>query len=280
LSSKPAITDKPAYAPADVAAIENELPTYRAISPLAVGSLVAALIGLLCYTNSWFLISSGVAIVLGAMAIRKIKRQPDVFTGTRLAQAGVVVALVSSLSSVTMSTVQSMLVTQSAERFIKNELLTVLEARDLDSALWWKTAPEGRVGLDPSQVRKRFEQPSERNATMFEMMAGPVARLVRELKLSPGARLEFRRVEQTGTDGLTPYAFATIRIAWPPEKGDEANDHKHDPNEHGELLAVLLKSKREGRRELWWVEDYYYPYTDGSYQPKVKPVDDGHGHGH
>ena len=73
--------------------IENEIPAYRAISPLAVLSLVLGLLSLLCFTDPSFLVVAALAVTAGLLADRKIQRMPDVLTGRRLAQAGVALGL-------------------------------------------------------------------------------------------------------------------------------------------------------------------------------------------
>ncbi len=266
----------PAKGLASTAAIENEIPTYRAISPLAVGSLICGIAGLLAFVNLWFVCGSLVAIVVGIAAMQKIRRQPDAFTGRGFAQAGIVLGLISSLSSITMTATQSFVIARGAEQFTKNQLLQVFDDHDVDSALWWREKPESRKGVTPDDVHKRYTNPNQGGEGMFDMMAGPVATLMKELEESPGAKVSFERVEQTGVAGVTPFALVLMRITWPPHEHKEGEKHGHGPR--GERLAMVIKCHREGRREDWWVEDYVYPYQPNTYQEKMKPVDDGHGH--
>ena len=49
-------------------AIENEIPTYRAISALAVFSLICGVLAVLSFAHGSFLISAAAAIVLGILA--------------------------------------------------------------------------------------------------------------------------------------------------------------------------------------------------------------------
>jgi hypothetical protein len=278
LLSDSALSDSAQLGTPAGAAIENEIPSYRAITPAAVGSLVFGLSGILCYVNLWFLAACAVAVLLGAIALRKIKRQPDIYTGAGYAHAGILVGLAAGLSCLTLTVVQSTLYSQRAERFVKEQLIPAIAEHDLDSALWWKENPEKRLGLTPEDVRKRYENPNQSNPAVFAMMVGDIAKFVDDLKREPEAKLTFERVERTGEIGVTPFALAVIRVNWP-DKPVNA-DGQHDPRPRGELMGVSLKSVKQGRREMWWVEDYVYPYKSNSYQEKAKPVDDGHGHGH
>lgn len=259
-------------------AIENELPAYRAITPLAIGSLLAGLAGLLTFANLAFIAASVGGILLGILAIRQIRKQPDAFTGLGFAKAGIVLGLVSGLSAVTMSATQSFVTARGAEQFAKNQLIPLFQDRDIDSALWWRESPDGRKGLTPEDVHKRYSNPNQGGEAMFEMMAGSVARLMKELKAEPGAKVTFERVEQISTMGITPVAVITARIEWPPHEHKEGETHQH--GERGERIAIVAKCKRDGRREDWWVDDYVYPYVTNTYQEKMKAPDDGHGHSH
>ncbi len=94
-----------------VAAIENEIPTYRAVSTLAVASLLFGLISGLAFADFNFLVAAALAVGVGALALRKIRRQPDVLTGSGFAQAGIILGLAFALSSVTYTFVQNKLIT-------------------------------------------------------------------------------------------------------------------------------------------------------------------------
>src|SRR5262245_38867194 len=65
-------------APPKESPIENELPTYRAISNLAVFSVISGALASFSFADLTFLFFSVLAIVLGILAHRAIKRTPDV----------------------------------------------------------------------------------------------------------------------------------------------------------------------------------------------------------
>src|SRR3954469_19234646 len=56
--------------------IENEIPAYRAISPMAIGSLVLGLISALSFADTTFLAASVLAVAAGIYAQWKIRKMP------------------------------------------------------------------------------------------------------------------------------------------------------------------------------------------------------------
>lgn len=263
--------------------IENEIPSYRALSPLAVTALISGLVSMLSFAHPMFLGAAVLAVIFGVLALRKIKRQPDLFTGEGLATAGVVLGLVCGLSSVTYSAVQRLLMNRRAEMFVRNNILDTLKKGDVDAALWYRLQPTARGNMSPEQVRKQFETPGQRPDPMMQMSEiGPINQIAK-LLARPNADLRLVRIEQLDWEGVTPVALALLEINAPPDEAEEKaheganHDHAHD---HGPKFgAILIKSDRDGREEDWWVDRYIYPYTPNSYVAEVKPVDDGHGHG-
>ena len=61
--------------------IENELPTYRAISATAISSVVCGVLSVCSFAHPVFYVFSILAIGLGIMAHRAIRRYPDMLTG-------------------------------------------------------------------------------------------------------------------------------------------------------------------------------------------------------
>ncbi|HEU5119041.1 MAG TPA: DUF4190 domain-containing protein, partial [Isosphaeraceae bacterium] len=86
--------------------IENEIPTYRAINPLAVVSLLMALLSLLSFADEKFLIASILGVISGFLALRQIKNQPDTWTGPGLAKVGIALSLAFGIASFTTARVQ------------------------------------------------------------------------------------------------------------------------------------------------------------------------------
>ena len=124
-------------------AIENEIPTYRAIRPMAVVSLVLGLLALLCFVDPGFLVVAAAAVVAGVLADRKIRRMPEALTGRRLAQAGVALGLTFGLASVTIATVQGYLLKADAVRFGRQYAET-LERASVSECVWYRLNPSFR----------------------------------------------------------------------------------------------------------------------------------------
>ncbi len=252
--------------------IENEIPTYRAISPLAIASLVFGLIAGLSFADPSFLVAAALAISFGIMAELRIRKLPDVLTGRGLAQIGIALGLIFGLSSMTYGYVQQLLVRQRAEAFAKTELVELLNSRDLNGALWYRMQPEARRGMTPEQARKTFEEPGTSNQAFFEMQAGPIIQVLKTLDSDEKAKVEYVGIEQSAFDGLNPVAFVVLRIHPSTQPADSHDDHE-------KLIGVMIKGTMEGRETSWWVSEYVFPYKRNTYVEKIEPVDDGHGHG-
>jgi hypothetical protein len=271
----PADTEK-----ADLVAspIENELPTYRAISPLAVWSLVFGLVGALGFANLWFLVFAALAIVAGVLGLRRIGEQPDVLTGRGFAQAGIGLGLVFMLSTLTIAFTQQFLLRRRAEAFVRNSITKVFNDRDLASALWFRETPDARREQTPEQVYKRINDPGNSDPMRAQMFAGPATNLINLLQSQSDAKVEFAGIERADYEGITPVALAVLEIKGLHHEEGEKAGHKHEAGE--EFIGVVIKGQGDGRNEAWWVEDYLYPYARHSYQEKVKSIEEEHGHGH
>jgi hypothetical protein len=251
-----------------VSAIENEIPAYRAISPLAVFSLIFGILSILSFTGWFFLGFAVLAIGLGVMAERKIQRMPDVLTGRGLAQAGIGLGLVFGLMAFTTSTVQGVLRANQAKQFALRYEDTFKKGT-VNELLWLGQPPSTRKLMGPDEyIKKRTE--NSKDEMMFDQETGTVRGLKKKLQ-EAGADFHFDRVEQHGDDGMNMFASALFDVHLP---------NSTDPAEReGHALAFMKAMKFEGKYD-WWVEEFRYPYQPQSYVPAAKPVDDGHGHAH
>ncbi len=293
--------------PALVSAVENEIPAYRAIPPLAIAGLLAGFASLLCFAWLGFLPLAVLAILCGGLALRKIHRQPDMYTGRGFAQLGIAFGLIFGLSSFTYTTATTWVLSSRAESFAKGQLLPIFQEAavsdaaqnnaSLNDALWYKAPPERRRSMTPEQVRQAMDNPNAPGTAFLEQQVGGLVSLMEHLKLWPGAETKYVKIERTGSDDAVPVAVALLEIKWPESAVHNHDEHEHDPNDpnateeekleakqassmnrRGDFMAVVLKSRREGRSLAWWVDDYVYPYRPDTYASKAKKVDDGHGH--
>jgi hypothetical protein len=256
--------------------IENEIPTYRAISGRAVVSVVCGVLSVLCFAHWVFYGFAILAIGIGIWAHRTIRRFPDMLTGQRLATAGIGLGVVFGASSVTITTVQYVVRSRQATLFA-TKYATVLESGDLSSILWYNAHPETRKDKTAADISRELEtKPKERQ--MMESRVGPMAQVTKlheRITSSKGQKVRFVQLERVGEDegtGLELQVFATalFEIAGPPSA--------KFPEEKQYALAVL-KARPKGGKYEWWSDTVMFPYTPATYNVPVKPVGDSHGEG-
>ena len=258
-------------------AIENEIPTYRAISGRAIFSVACGVLSVCSFAHWVFYVFAILAIGLGIWAHRTIRQFPDMFTGQRLASAGIGLGLIFGLSAATITTVQSYVRARQATLFA-TKFAKILESGDKGQILWYSSHPELRKDKTGEDILKELEsKPKDRQ--MMESAMGPMAKLnmlIDRIKSSEGpTSVRFVDIEASG-DEAGAGRNATFRdggfyeIVGPPSK-------KY-PDEKQFALAVL-KARSKGREYEWWSETMMFPYVPATYVPVVKPVGEGHGEG-
>lgn len=249
-------------------AIENEIPAYRAISPYAVLSLVCGVLAILSFANWFFLAFAALAVIFGIQADRRIKRDPEIWTGRGLGQAGIALALVFGLSAVTLSLVQDQLTKRAASRFAQ-QYADILKNRPIADAIYYQISPLAREGKTPAELYKEVKSQSDPIA--MDSRFGPVENMKKRLSAGTGQDVHFETLEATGFDGITPVATALLELHGPASKDF--------PQKEQYALLVLRGVSDKGKLH-WMIEEAKFPYEPASYVPAKKPVDDGHGHAH
>ena len=260
-------TSKPRITPAD-SPIENEIPAYRAISPGAVFSLILGVISFFAYTSLWFLVVPILAVVIGALSLRKIRRMPDILTGERIAQAGIVLGLVFGLTASTTAGVQQFIRVRRSEAMGRS-FERVLREWTIDDCIWYTQHPETRKNLTPQKLVADMKNQGPQNLQMMEMELRPLRDLKTRLE-EPGARIQFRQIEGLEDPGTSLDAFALFEMSSPQAKV---------PTDRDAFALAILHQVTHDRKLEWWCEKVLFPYKPASYVAPVKPVDDGHGHG-
>jgi hypothetical protein len=259
---KPGLSDR-----AEV--IENEIPAYRAIYPMAVISLLLGLVSAFSFADPLFLIAGALALIVGLFAEWKIRKLPDVYTGRGLAQAGIAMGLVFSLSSFTMGYVQGTLIKTEASRFGKS-LVPVLKKNSLPEALWYRLPPQARKGNSPDDVYKKMRG-TAKDPSQFEAHVGQTRALL-ERVATPGADIHFEDVERYGYDGLIRYGILLYAVHGPKQAGKTDDD---------EFAMIEIKNDPSNRSGAgWYVSEVVYPYKPKTHVMRAAPTDDGHGHAH
>ena len=256
--------------PTESSPIENELPTYRAISSRAVLSLLCGILALFGIANSFFYIFAVLAVVLGFTADWNIQRYPDILTGRRLAQAGAALGLIFGLSVFTVSSVQGFIRTRNAESFSKY-YAEVLQTGDLAHLLWLEIPPVQRKSVSAEEVIEKSRSTKKKEAAMYDMRTASIRNLKKRLDSSKDQELHFVRLENESRDGLTLVALALYEVHGPESKDFPQEEY---------ALAVLKGTSASGKGYEWWVDELVYPYKPATATLPEKPVDDGHGHGH
>ena len=255
--------------------IENELPTYRAISARAVVSVACGVLSVCSFASPFFYAFSVLAIGFGIWAHRTIRRFPDMLTGQGLANVGIGLGLVFGLASGTVTTVQYAVRSRQAARFA-TKYAEILKSPDLGSVLWYNAHPDMRKDKTGAQLKQEFDsRPKER--LMMESKMSPFAPLLAlrsRLAASKDEDVHFIRIERVGEEeghGLEMqiFAHALFELVGP--------GNKEFP-EKTQYALVLLKARPKGREYEWWAETTVFPYTPQSFVPTEKPVDDGHNH--
>jgi hypothetical protein len=266
------IVDEPApTAPA----IENELPTYRAISSRAILSLLCGVLASFSFAHLFFLVFAVLAVLLGVLANIAIQRHPDMLTGRRLANAGIALGLVCGLVASTYTLVQNFVLIRAAENFSR-EYADALKNRSLGETLWYGLHPEMRKNKSPQQAQQDYESAKSKDRMMLEEKLGSLIKLRKRLQSSPNEKLHFIDLEGQGPDEghgteIGYYAMALYEV--------EGSGTAESPEKNQYALAIF-KARSHGRRYEWWVDHIIYPYQPRTYLAPTKPVDDGHGHSH
>jgi hypothetical protein len=256
--------------------IENEIPTYRAISARATLSVVFGLLSVFSFAHPFFYVFSILAIGFGIWAHQTIRRFPDMLTGQGLANAGIGLGLVFGLACGTFSTVQYVVRSRQARLFAE-QYAQVLKSADLGQMLWYNAHPDLRKGKTSAQVLEELES-RPREKRMMEENVGALSLLMnlqKRMASTKGQDAHFVQLEAVGDDvghgiEVQIYALALYQIDGPASKAF--------PSERQYALAIM-KARPKGREYEWWVDSLVFPYTPKTYTPPEAPVGDGHDHG-
>ncbi|MFO0889565.1 MAG: DUF4190 domain-containing protein [Isosphaeraceae bacterium] len=252
-------------------AIENEIPTYRAISPRAILALFCGFLAIFSLAHPFFYLFAILAVVLGFTADRNIQRYPDLLTGRGLAQAGVAMGLIFGLAVFTVSTVQGFIRVRNAASFAQH-YASLYKSGGLGEILWWGLPPTQRTSVTPEEVLAKAQSGNRQESQAYEMRTSGLRNLKKRLDSSKEQDIHFLKIEREGTEGVTPVALALFEVHGPATKDFPS------PEEYA--LAYLKGISKGSSGYDWWVDELVYPYKPQSAAVKEAAVDDGHGHAH
>lgn len=269
--------------------IENEIPTYRAISSLAITSLGLGLVSALSFTDLWWLITAGLAVVLGIWADFRIRRMSDVLTGRSYAHAGIALGAVFGIAAAGYSYWSSRVLYADARRFglvLEQTLNTSRKTEPVDTAdvIWYMIPPGMRKAITPADARVRIQQLAKETEKFSDMDSK-----LRQMCSEAGKDdIKFVEVENAFFQELDTFALIVYRIGendGHEHKEGAEHQHKESPGaperEGFDHAMIRVKGVQEGRRYKWYVDHIYYPYVRQTYtHVPAKPKDDGHGHAH
>jgi hypothetical protein len=260
------------------AVIENELPSYRAISAIAILAIVCGGLSIFTFADPIFYVFSVLAIGLGFWAHRSIRRYPDMLTGRGLANAGIALGLVFGLASGTISTVQYLVRSRQAEKFAR-KYATLLSSSNMGDVLMYTTHPDTVKDKTSAQVLKEYEATQANERRRIEQTLGPLAQmhaLRRRLTGSKDQVVRFVKLEGVGEESghgleVQLYALALLEIHGP------ATEQFPEPRQ---FALAILKARPKGRQYEWWADSVRFPYEPKTFVPPESPVSDGHDHPH
>lgn len=148
--------------------IENEIPTYRAVSTRAIFAVLCGLMAVFSFAHPMFYLFAVLAVILGVSADRKIQRYPDVLTGQTLARVGVLLGLVFGLSIATVTTLQSYLIRREAVKFA-HHYGERLKSAPLTELYWLGLPPTTREKVTADENWAQLQAASKEDQAMDEM---------------------------------------------------------------------------------------------------------------
>lgn len=218
-------------------AIENELSTYRAYHPASIAALACGVIASLSFVHWGFYIIAVLGILCGATAMRRINRDPEIYTGKGLARAGIALSLIFGLSAVSRTAADDFIRNREATKFGRY-IAEVLANEPIDNAIWLRLTPNEREKTSPEQLMKQLNEPGPSGMTAFEQMAAPFMKIHYRLEDTDPHAVEFDQVIRTSTVGLNP--VAGITFVFHPKGWASAHGHAHadaDGHDHADSKA-------------------------------------------
>ncbi len=293
----------------------NDIPTYRAVSALALTSAAAGLISGLSFVAWGWLGLAVVAVAAGVAADFRIRKMPDVLTGRSFAHAGIAMGLIFGVTSTAYGMWSLHALKSAAMKYAQNFTESLNEAgmtRPINTSepLWYMIPPGMAKEVSPEEAKIKMAEMLKNSAKaqgIEEMMkqmiryagpGNPISVLEAEKISIQDSEVLVSVLVKVG-DGRPRSKKLTDEIPVPDH--DHEGDHDHetakpaDPNAPPERISeimgegpdhalVLVHGTDSGRQIRWFVDQIRYPYVPKSFTPvaKKKAVegDDGHGHGH
>ena len=236
--------------PGDLPPDENVVSTYRAITPLAIASLVFGIAAILSFLSAWFVMSGALAVISGVMAIRAIRRLPEALTGERMANVGIMLGLLFSLAAVTISAVQVLIIRREAARFASSYVEAV-QSGSLASVMFLQAEPVFRKDKTPDENLAELKKSGDKPG-LFDMETRDSRAMVDRIKSTPGQKVSLVKIMSSQPDGLNAYAEALLMFQGPKTQEFPAES---------QYAVISLRGYPEGRLYVWKVGTVKFPAT-------------------
>ena len=156
------------------AAIDNEIPTYRAISVRAIFAVACGVLSVLSFVNPVFYVFAILGVAIGFWAHRTINRFPDMLTGRGLASAGIGLGLIFGLSARDFRDGSIFRSQQAGEAYSQRSTRRSSNLGDLGQYLWYNAHPDMRKDKSGADLVKELEA-IPRDKRMMQASVGPMA---------------------------------------------------------------------------------------------------------
>lgn len=296
MAADPALAPKPTMIEAPEA-FENEISTYRALSPMAISSAILGLLAGLSFVSPLWRVAAVLAVIAGFVADYRIRKLPELLTGRNFAHAGIAMGLMFGISSVAYNYWSSYVLERDSRAFAKAFTETLNESKktfppDTADTMWFMLHPEMRAGVTPEEARQQIAKITEGSAKVQQIEVA-----VKQMARFAGTKnpIEVVAIEDAFFQDRDAYATVLLKV------GDGTN-HFHDHpkqempksnskrasmvdeeiiGEGAENALLVLRGVNVGKDFLYFVDQIRYPYMPKSYKAvPQKPKDDGHGHDH
>jgi hypothetical protein len=266
--------------------LENELSGYRTISSGAIFSFVMGLLSALMFVDTNFFFFPLLGIIFGISSLNKIKRLSDIYSGLKMAQFGIGLSLVFSVTSFATGYAYKFTLVKQATAYAKS-LEEVLNTGRAEDMIYLRVPPSQRGDYTPDRLVAERIANGQEGKMQLETEMKPLQDIM-ALRANSGAKYVLEEIEGSGYDRLTPYAFARFSIT--PASATHAHEHKEGEDDHdhdhaheasaGEptLLMVEVKAEFHEGEKKWYLNEVIFPYKKNTAKLKEAPADDGHGH--
>jgi hypothetical protein len=183
-----------------------DVPTYRAISPLAVVACVLAALSPLALAHPVLWIVPAAAVVLATWALRLISRHADRLVGRRAALAGLAIALFFGAWAPTRLALQRVVLPRQARHFAQYWFDLVRNGRVYEAHQW--TRPPGFRLPSDVDLRQAYESDADAKEDLRKFLRSePIDPLVRF-----GTAAEVRFVKTLDLEGNSRKSLSVLRF--------------------------------------------------------------------